>query len=101
MIDRDTAIENETLTGPFAGVIWHILKIFENAALQVIDLVNPRPCIKALAFSQRIPPVQYIASFFGLLSSSRLASACAQAGKSRKFVVLGSTAPSNMPIAVS
>ena len=41
MIDRDTAIENETLTGPFAGVIWHILKIFENAALQVIDLVKP------------------------------------------------------------
>ena len=41
MIDRDTAIKNETLTGPFAGVIWYILEIFENAALQVIDLVEP------------------------------------------------------------
>ena len=40
MIDRDTAIENETLTSPFAGVIWYILEIFENAALQVIDLVE-------------------------------------------------------------
>lgn len=54
--------------------------------------------MKAVAFSQRIPPVQYMA-IFGLLC--RPGFCRTHSGNSRKVRVFGSTAPRKMPMAVS
>ena len=56
----------------------------------------PRLCIQAAVFSQRMPPVQYMAT---RLPCAFQAGNCAstQAGKSRKLLTCGSTAPLKRP----
>ena len=58
---------------------------------------NPFCFSMLVAFSHRIPPVQNIATF-GVVFGSKFEST--HFGNSRKFFVLGSTAPWNVPIAV-
>ncbi|MNI61991.1 hypothetical protein D3C73_1172880 [compost metagenome] len=63
---------------------------------------TPSALRKAVAFSQRMPPVQYMATLGGVVRSSRARpSVRNQSANSRKVRVLGWTAPSKAPISPS
>ncbi|MNR28754.1 hypothetical protein D3C85_1460920 [compost metagenome] len=63
---------------------------------------TPSALRKAVAFSQRMPPVQYMATLGGLGRSSRARpSVLNQSGNSRKVRVLGWIAPSKTPTSTS
>jgi ABC-type ATPase involved in cell division len=74
-------------------------RYFSMPPLRWKTFSKPSALTNAVAFSQRMPPVQYIA-IFGLLRKRSLFWRN-HFGKSRKFTVSGSIAPLNAPIAVS
>ena len=41
MVDRCSTVEHVTSASPFAILLRDILKVFQNAALQVVDLIEP------------------------------------------------------------
>ncbi len=77
----------------------HLFQIFQDAALEVEDVLDARASGQAVAFSQRMPPVQNIATFCALEFGA--VAAATQAGKSRKLDVCGSIAPAKVPSATS
>ena len=102
VIDGDALVEDETFAVPSALLGRHLLEIGEDAAFKVIDLVEPFSLEECGGLSQRMPPVQNIATRGIAPSASRAARKRRnQSGNSRKLRVPGSIAPSKLPSATS
>ena len=91
-------VEHETFTLPGAVLGGHLFEIAQDAALQVIDILDPLPqqevggFLAADAAGAEHGHTLVVEAVLVLLPPG---------GKSRKLAVSGSIAPSNVPIATS
>ena len=96
MVERDPLVEHEAVTTPMGAAA--LLEVPEDAALELPDVLEPALSMTADAFSQRMPPVQYITSVFDLYSSGMDPIA---SGKALNEGMSSATAPSKVPTLVS